>query len=210
MSIIETQDDNRVLLTDVSWSMFEALLAETEHRSSRFTYDRGHLEIMSPSRKHERLKKRIGRVVELMAEEQGIPISSEGSLTLRNQMRLRGVEPDECYYVANEARVRDNEEIDLAVDPPPDLAIEVSVSRSALDKLEIYASLGVPEVWQFDGNALRAYHLQPDGTYREVDGSTAFPFLPLKDVAEWLQQHKGTDDTAWSRSVRRWARSLRR
>jgi Uma2 family endonuclease len=209
MSIIESQPENRVLLRNVSWATFEALVAETDHRGSRFAYDRGSLEIMSPSRKHERLKKRIGRIVELMSEELGIPISSEGSLTLKREMRRRGVEPDECYYVANEALVREKEEIDLALDPPPDLAIEVQITQSALDKLQIYSAIGVPEVWLYDGRTLRAYHLQPDGSYLEAGRSSSFPFLPLRDVADFLRRYTSTDETAWVREVRGWARKLR-
>ncbi len=209
MSIIETQAENRVLLTSVSWATFEALLAETDHRGSRFAYDRGSLEIMSPSRKHERLKKRIARMIELVTEELGIPISSEGSLTLKNQMRLRGVEPDECYYVAHEALVREKEEIDLALDPPPDLAIEVQITQSALDKLQIYSVIGVAEVWLYDGRTLRAYHLQSDGSYLEAGRSKAFPLLPLPDVADFLKRYRSTDETAWVREVRGWVRTLR-
>lgn len=209
MSIVENQTENRVLLTNVSWATFEALLAETDHRGSRFAYDRGYLEIMSPSRKHERLKKRIGRIIELVTEELGIPISSEGSLTLKKQLRLRGVEPDECYYVANEALVREKEEIDLALDPPPDLAIEVQIARSALDKLQIYSVIGVAEVWIYDSHDLRAYHLQSDGSYLEAAGSASFPFLPLRDLADFLQRFTSTDETAWVRRVRGWARTLR-
>lgn len=209
MSTIENQAENRVLLTSVSWATFEALLAETDQRGSRFAYDRGSLEIMSPSRKHERLKKRIGRIIELVTEELGIPISSEGSLTLKHEMRLRGVEPDECYYLANEALVREKEEIDLALDPPPDLAIEVQITRSALDKLQIYSVIGVGEVWLYDGRTLRAYHLQSDGSYLEADRSNSFPLLPLRDVADFLQRYTSTDETAWAREVRGWARTLR-
>lgn len=201
--------ESRVLLSNVSWTTFEALLAETDSRGTRFTYDRGFLEIMSPSRKHERLGGLLGRMVEAVTEELEIPISSGGSTTLKDEMRQRGIEPDECYYVAHEPQVRGRDDYDPAVDPPPDLAIEVDISRSSLDKLAIYADFGVPEVWIHSGRILRVYQLQADGKYAEQDRSPSFPFLPLDEVRSFLDRRNDVDETAWMRSFRAWARGLK-
>ena len=209
MSVASTQAENRVVLSNISWSTFEALLAETDRRGTRFTYDRGDLEMMSPSREHERIKRLIGRMIETATLELGIPISSGGSTTLKSQLKQRGVEPDECYYVANEPRVRGKDDFDLAVDPPPDLAIEVDLTSSSLDQLGIYAALGVPELWLCDGSAIRAYHLQPDGTYAEQPGSLSFPFLPLAELLRFLAQRNDADETTWTRSFRDWVRGLK-
>ena len=208
MSIVVPQAENRVVLTHVSWATFEALLAETDRRGTRFTYDRGVLEMMSPSREHERVKGMLGRMIETLTLELAIPISSGGSTTLKSQMRQRGVEPDECYYVANEPRVRGKDDFDLTVDPPPDLAIEVDISSSSIDQLGIYGALGVPEVWLCDGAKLQVYQLQADGTYTQQARSPSFPFLPLQEVEGFLRRRNATDETTWIRQFRDWARTL--
>jgi len=209
MSLATFQAESRVVLRNVSWATFEALLAETDRGGSRFTYDQGVLEIMSPSREHERVKTLIGRMIETMTEELGIAISSGGSTTLKSQMKEKGVEPDECYYVANEPLVRGRDDFDLTVDPPPDLALEVDITTSWLDKLSIYAALGVPEVWLCDGATLQVYHIQADGTYALQARSPAFPFLPLEQVQRFLDQRNALDETTWVRSLRAWVQTLR-
>jgi Uma2 family endonuclease len=208
MSVGNLQAETRVVLNSVTWSTFESLLAETDHRGTRFTYDRGCLEIMSPSEKHERLTTLLGHVVEMTAVEWNIPIRSGGSTTLKSELKQRGLEPDECYYVANEARVRGCDEIDLLMSPPPDLAIEVDISSSSLDQLRIYADLGVPEVWLYDGAMLRVYQIQSDGEYSAQSRSPSFPFLPIEEVERFLACRNETDETTWIRSFRDWVKTL--
>jgi Uma2 family endonuclease len=208
MSLESLQVENRVILTSVAWSTFESLLAETDHRGTRFTYNQGYLEIMSPSEKHERLKTFLGHIVEMTAVEWSIPFRSSGSTTLKNALKRRGLEPDQCYYIANERRVRGRDEIDLRVDPPPDLAIEVDISASSLDQLSIYADLGVPEVWIYDGTTLKVHQLQSGGTYAQQPRSPSFPFLPLEAIEGFLARRNETDETTWIRSFRAWVKTL--
>jgi Uma2 family endonuclease len=210
MSVGSLQAETRVVLPHVTWSTFESLLAETDHRNTRFTYDQGYLEIMSPSEKHERLKTFLGHVVEMTAVEWNIPIRCCGSTTLKNEFKQRGLEPDECYYVANEPHVRGREEIDLSIVPPPDLAIEVDISSGSLDQLSIYSDLGVPEVWIYDAATLKIYQLQPDGKYLQQTRSPAFPFLPLEEIENFLARRNETDETTWIRSFRAWVKTLER
>ncbi len=106
MSVAAPQAESRVLLFNVAWSTFEALLADNDSRGTRFTYDRGMLEITSPSRGHERIRLLLGRMIETMTLELDIPISSGGSTTLKARLKERGIEPDGCFYVANERRMR--------------------------------------------------------------------------------------------------------
>jgi len=200
--------ENRVVLTNVSWATFEALLADADRGGTRFTYDRGVLEIMSPSREHEHIKRMLGRMIETLTLELDIPISSGGSTTLKDQLKERGVEPDECYYVANEPRVRGREDFDLAVDPPPDLAIEVDITSTSMGQLGIYAALGVPELWLCDGSTIRVYQLRPDGTYSQESRSPAFPFLPMAQVEGFFSDRNATDETTWTRRFRDWVRTL--
>jgi Uma2 family endonuclease len=209
MTTLAAQPAGQVLLFNVPWSTYETLLADLDLRATRLTYDRGNLEIMSPSEAHERLKKLIGRMIETLTEELAISIRSAGSATWRVEVRQQGLEADECYYVANEPMVRGRAEIDLAVDPPPDLAVEVELSPHQIDKMAIYAGLGVPEVWRCDGKTIRIELLQDDGSYVSGDRSAAFPFLPLDEVARFLGRRDATDETSWIRSFRQWVGSLR-
>ncbi len=139
MAVLAGDTESRILLRGIAWSTYEAILADIDG-GTRLTYDRGYLEMMSPSREHERLKRLLGRMIETITEEWEIPISSAGSTTLRSELRQRGVEPDECYYVASEPQVRGRDQMDLHCDPPPDLAIEVELSGDSIDKLDSLVS----------------------------------------------------------------------
>lgn len=197
--------EGRVVLQGISWETYERLLSELDSRPIHLTYDRGSLEIMSPSREHERFKTLLGRLVEQLTLELEIPIASCGSTTWKSELLERGIEPDECYYVAHERLVRHGGDIDLATTPPPDLAVEVEISRSAVDRLGIYAALGIPEVWRWNGATLTVEVLE-GGSYRQSLESPAFPELPL-DVAErFLRDSRGRDETGWTREFRDWVR----
>jgi len=210
MAIVETQTTGQVVLYNVSWSTYETLLADLDLRGTRLTYDRGDLEIMSPSRKHERLKKMIGRMIETITEEWNVPISSGGSTTMKSEMKKRGLEADQCYYIANEARMRGRDEFDPAVDPPPDLVVEVDITSSSLDRMDIYAALGVPEVWRHDGKALYVEQLQTDGSYARQTHSAALPLLSLVELQRFLDSRDATDETSWIRLFRKWVQSVRK
>jgi len=207
MAVVTKETEGHVVLCGIAWSTYEALLADMEHSGTRLTYDRGYLEMMSPSDEHERLKRLIGRLIEALTEELSIPIRSAGSTTFKLELQRRGLEPDECYYVASEPKVRGRDELDLSVDPPPDLAVEVEVTSDIIDKLPIYADLGVPEIWRYDGEHLRVVRLQGDRTYAEQERSSAFPFLPIAEVQRFLDQRNATDETSWIRSFRMWVRA---
>ncbi len=209
MAVVETQTVGQVVLYGVAWSTYETLAANADLRGTRLTYDQGGLEIMSPSREHERLKRLIGRMIETLTELCDIPVSSGGSTTIKSEMKRRGFEPDECYYVASEPQMRGKETFDPAIDPPPDLAVEVDITSSSLDRMAIYATFGVPEVWRYDGGSLESMHLQQDGSYAPQDHSLSFPFLPLAEVEQFLDRRNATDETTWIRSFRDWVRTLR-
>lgn len=201
-----SQGESRFLLHDIDWGGYQTLLTMLEGRGVRITYDRGNVELMSPLSIHEWYKKLLGYAVEAISDELEIPRVAAGSTTFHAEALARGLEPDECYYLANAARVRGMERIDLTVDPPPDLAIEVEITSGLLDKLVVYAAHGVPEVWRFDGETLTALLLQPDGTYRESPTSLALPFVPLAEVLRFQFDHDPRNDTRWGRAVRAWVR----
>jgi Uma2 family endonuclease len=196
-----------ILLTNISWKTYESLLNElTQQRGIRLTYDRGNLEIMTPSAPHEGSKKILGRFVESVSEELNIEIRSLGSLTCRREDLARGLEPDQCYYIENEDVVWDKQQIDLNQDPPPDLVVEIDVTSSSIDRLSLYASLGVPEVWRYNGNRLIIYQLEAQ-EYTERDVSPTFPFLSQVEMLRFLELRRTTKENALIRLFREWVRS---
>jgi Uma2 family endonuclease len=200
--------EQRVVLRGIGWDGFEAILKIIgDQPAVRLTYDRGDLELMSPSIDHEVFKKRFARMIEVLTEELDIPCEAAGSTTWRKQLTDRGLEPDECYYIANAERIAGRRQIDLNVDPPPDLAFEVEISRSALDRMGIYAALRVPEIWRFDGERLIVERLQPDGTYASHTTSLQLPFLELDRLVDWIYEADGVVQTTWIRRFREWARA---
>jgi Uma2 family endonuclease len=201
------QGETRVVLRNVAWDVYERLTSEAGRAGTRFTYDGGVLEIMSPSREHERVKRRIGRMIEAMTEELSIPIDSAGSTTLKSQLKQKGVEADECYYIANEPKVRGRDDLDLSTDPPPDLAVEIDISASSIDQLAIYSALGVPEVWFCDGTRVEFHAMVSGGAYARRDRSAAFPFLDAGDVERFLALRNEGDETTWIRSFRAWVQT---
>jgi Uma2 family endonuclease len=191
--------EQRVVLHDLDWQAFEAfLVALGERRSARLAYDRRVLEIMSPLRRHESAKSIMGRLIETWAAEKNINIASMGSLTLKRADLSRAVEPDECYYIQNEQNIRNQEDIDLAQDPPPDLVLEIDITSPSLLRLPIYAALGVPEVWRYNGQELHLYSLQ-SGSYVSQEQSQVLPLFPIRLIPELLEEAKTLGETAMLR-----------
>jgi Uma2 family endonuclease len=196
----------RVVLDNVSWTTFETLLDETGPRRGRMAYEEGTLEIMSPSPEHEILNSTIGILVEAYAQEMRIDMQATGSTTLKRQMKKRGVEPDKSYYFQNEALVRGRRDLELGRDPPPDLVIEIQITRSALDKLGICAAMGVPEVWLWEGDTLKAYWLGENNQYVESERSKALPGLPLATLLRFVERSKEKSTTRLANEFREWVR----
>jgi len=177
-----------LILEGVDWAFYQALGEELyrQGRRLRLAFDRGRLEIMSTSPIHEAYKKAIDELLIAMLRELRIPKKSFGSMQIASEELQRGLQPDECYYIRNEPAVRGRYAIAIPPDPPPSLALEVLVSAK-LDKLPIYAALGVPEVWRYDGATLRSLHLQEHGTYAEASQSLNLPFVPLNEFATFIR-----------------------
>jgi Uma2 family endonuclease len=207
MSTVSSPADRHIFLGNIRWPTYLALLADLGEHRGRLTYDQGRFEIVSPSKRHEHFKRLVGRLIEAFTEELQIKIQSVSSTTLNREDLQKGVEADECYYVQNEAVVRDKEEIDLARDPPPDLAVEVEVSRRLIPRVPIYAAMGIPEIWCYDGKKLSVCHLQQQGQYVEAEQSKVFPMLPMPELARHLAQRDQMDETQLVRSFRGWVRS---
>jgi Uma2 family endonuclease len=205
MSTVPFLAEQRVILDNISWQTYLAILNDANNCRSRMTYDRGVLEIMAPSKLHEQVKRLIGRMVEVFTEELNIDIESASSTTFKREDLERGFEADESYYIQHAAEVRGKDEIDMRIDPPPDLLIEVDISRSSLSKFGIYGALGVPEVWRYDGERLQFYVLQAEG-YVEVQDSSVLPLLSASQLLHFLSQRLEQSETALIRGFRQWVR----
>jgi Uma2 family endonuclease len=182
------------------------LRAFAEQRSARLTYDRGVLEIMSPLYRHDNSSWFLGRLILTLTEELNLPIASGGSTTLRRRRRQRGLEPDACFWIANEPRVRGIRSLNLRTDPPPDLAVEVDVTRSSLNRMTIYAALGVPEVWRLEVAGLTFHLLQADGQYAASPVSRSFPAVSATDLAGFLALLGRQEENEILRQFRAWVR----
>jgi Uma2 family endonuclease len=203
------QSPDRVILRNISWQTYQSLIQDFEQEPAmRLTYDRGNLEIRMPLDPHETYKKLLGRLIEAATEELELEIRSLGSRSCNRADLARGLEPDQCYYSQNEALVRGVEQIDLTQFPPPDLAVEVDITRSSLDRFAIYAALGVPEVWRYDGRLLIIYALQ-NGQYEQRDQSLALPLLRAETVIDSLTLRTTMGENAVVKQFRQWVSSSR-
>jgi Uma2 family endonuclease len=221
MEIVKSPPEQRVLLRNVSWETYERLLEEREERRSpRFFYDRGVLEIVSPSARHDRISRIVAWLVEELAAEASLDVDNVGSATFRREDLVRGFEPDECFYFGDAARrVRGKDDVDLqGEDPPPDLVFEVDLTSSSLSKFPIYAALGVPEVWRYDGRRMAVFalsgELPAEGAweaegYTEVAESSIFPSLTGEVLSRFVERGASLERPAWRREVLEWAQGDR-
>ena len=209
MATVLRVPEQRILLDNIPWALYEGLLAAHRDRSvPRFTYDRGQLEIMSPSAEHEQLKETLTLLINIVAEEMHLNVEGFGSTTFRRQDIARGFEPDACFYIDNLARVIGKSELNLMTGPPPGLVIEIDITRPSLDNFAIFAHVGVPEVWHYDDHRLRIFRLV-DTVFVEQEASTALHNVTGAEVSRFLEESRALERLAWLRRVRAWARAHR-
>ena len=194
-----------VVLENISWMEFEAILEDLgESRGSRIAYDQGRLEIMTPLPEHEVNKVYISNFVEILLEELDIEFCPLGSTTFKNQAMFKGIEPDSCFYIQNELAVRGKNRLDLTVDPPPDLALEVDITNRSHPN--IYESLGVTELWRYQKNQLQIL-LLVDGKYVESPNSGNFPDFPLvKIIPQYLAMCRNEGRNKGIKAFRSWVK----
>jgi len=200
--------EQRVILSNISWQTFEQILKELgDNRGTRLAYNNGLLEIMTPLGPHENNNRFIESLIGVITDELNLNMKKFGSLTMKRSKKLKGAEPDSCYYLQNEPLVRSKQEIDLDKDPPPDLVLEIDMSSDSLDKQPIYAAIGVPELWRYDGNKLEIFVLQQlDGEYEAVSKSPTFPWMPMEVIPRFIRQSLVDGETATLRAFRAWVR----
>lgn len=195
---------DRVVLYNISWQQFENLLIDLgQSRAARVAYDSGTLEIMTPLPEHEYYKELLGDAIKNIAEELEINYESYGSTTWKREARLAGIEPDNCFYFQNEAKIRGRLQFDLNQDPPPDLALEIDITSKSLNRFPIYARLGIPEIWCYDSGNLKIYQLENEN-YIEVENSSVFPMLRVQELPALIEQYRPDGRLAVRQAVRRW------
>lgn len=197
-----------VCLHPVSWETFNHLLEELgEKRGQRLAYEDGILEIMSPLGEHESSNRFIESLIGVIADELTLNLKKIGALTLKSETQQKAVEPDSCYYINHEPQVRSKKNIDLTIDPPPDLVLEIDITSGSLNKLPIYASLNVPEIWHYDGYQVRIFALEKEGNnYQQVRESALFPFLNVSLIPNWLKRTLEIGETQTLKEFRQWLR----
>lgn len=212
-TVVETKEtesktlvgEERLLLHGISWDFYKAFREELRERSGiRLTYSEGVLEIMVTKRPHEFFKTMLAKLVEQILFVTGAPVASGGSMTFQREDLEKGFEHDECWWIQHEADIRGRREFDFTKDPPPDLAIEVEISSSLLNKVSIFAAMGVPEIWRVDGKQLRFLVLQDSGEYQQSEHSRAFPFLKPEHLLPFLKLEDDLDETTRLRQFTKW------
>jgi Uma2 family endonuclease len=202
--------ERSVILEDIRWETYERLLAENNPgRGKRFTYDNGTLQIMVLSRRHERANRLLASIVEQVSVEWGLDIARGGSLTVKRADLLKGFEPDSSFYIRNASTVLGKEELDFALDPPPDLVIEVDITSDSMNKFPIFGAVGVPEVWRFDGRQVSIHLLRGS---RYVDGAKSEALSPLTSdlLTGFLLAGFENEGVNWTLRIREWAQSVTR
>lgn len=203
--------DMAVVLPGIGWADFERIVQmKSGHRCPRLIYHEGNLTLMSPSLPHESGVDRLDLIVKEICIGLRIPCKPTGSTLFRRPDLDKGIEGDRTYYLAHEEAVRGKKEIDLEVDPPPDLAIEVQVAHPARDAVEIWRRLGVPEVWVFDPLVPRLAILQLDaeGRHVEAEASRLLPTLAATDILAWLLRPEDEPESYWGMRLREWVRDV--
>lgn len=199
----------RLLVRNIDWQTYCAVGDALGDRPIRLTYDRGELEFMVVSSAHDRFKTLVGVLLFVLAETLHKDIRGFGGFTHRREDLACGLEPDQCYYIARALAVKNKLEIDLSVDPPPDLAIEIEISRSVMDRLSIFAALKVPEIWRVTENDIEVLLLRRS-QYLPSQRSRAFPAINIARLSVFLQLGVKKGEVAMARELRAWLAKQRK
>ena len=202
---------NSSVFRDVSWDFYKAMLREFDEQPSRINYDRGTLEIMTLSVEHGSFKSVLGLMIALLAYTLKIKIKNAGSSTLKRMAKRKGLEADQCYWIAHEPQMRAKKRLDLRTDPPPDLVIEIDVMHSVVNREQIYAALGVPEMWVLrrvgDRPEIQAFALE-NGNWKAIEYSRSFPMLRVNDLNPYVARIGVDDDNSILDDFLPWVKSL--
>ncbi|NER00973.1 MAG: Uma2 family endonuclease [Cyanothece sp. SIO2G6] len=202
----KARGEQRVVFRALQWQSYQQVLqALGQQRSARIHYDRGTLEIVMPLEEHEFYSELIGRFIYFLVSKLGQRIKSMGSTTLNREDLARGAEPDKAYYIQHYAQVA-GRTVDLSTDPPPDLVVEIDITHTDIDQLSLYGAMGVAELWRYNGTVWRIYQNE-GGSFREVETSPTFPFVPKAKLYEFLEQAK-LDEIGAEIALRAWLEDI--
>jgi len=188
-------------MENIHWETYVDLSEQRRGSVPRMTYDEGVLELMSPRRQHEGIGRLLGRMVETWTEVYDIEIQSVASTTFKRKDLAKGFEADESYYIEHAEQIRVKEEVDLLVDSPPDLVIEIEITTSAIQKLKLFQAMGISEVWRHDGDRLWMSRLQ-DGSYVDIAESVCLKGFTIPTAESLLAKRFDHGETALIRSFR--------
>lgn len=198
--------EKRVVLRNITWDGYQQLLKILgDNRAARLTFDRGILEITMPLEEHEFSGRLIEFLIRILVKELGLKIKTMGSTTLARSDLNRGAEPDNAYYIQNQPLVA-GRTVDLATDPPPDLVVEIDITHTDIKKPALYASMGVPEFWRYNGREWRIYKLE-NSEYLELSVSPTFPILPKSKLYEFLAAAQ-LDEVEAEVNFRSWVKEM--
>jgi Uma2 family endonuclease len=200
--------EERVLLRNISWGTYERLLAENVNvTGTRFFYSEGNLEIMVVYSGHEAPNRTLARIAEITAEETIGDFYATGSTTCKRDDLEKGFEPDSSFYFRHAAEVRGKDMIDLAIDPPPELIIEVDITSSSLNHFPLYAAVGIQEIWRYAKQRV-SFHMLEGGTYSEIEESIVLPPMTAVQATIFVESVRHEKAIDWLHSVREWLRTL--
>jgi len=199
--------DQRIVIPGLTWEQYVAITDALPDRPGiRTAFDGENLELMTTSSERERVKRILNSLIEIMRLEFNIDLLGGGITTFRSEALKRGLEPDECYWIAHVKDVIGLDRWEAGVHPPPDLAIEVDISSKSISRQPIYAKLGVPEIWRYDGQSLTALTLNEDGTYSPIEKSRSFPFLTVAHLQPFVEASKVESESTVVRNFLDWLR----
>ena len=196
--------NQKLILQGVGWDFYERILKEfADSNALHFAYDDGFLEVEVPLFEHESPNRVLQNLIQTLCIEKEIEFVNAGSTTFRQRAKAKGVEPDTAFYIQNETRIRGLKHLDLNEVPPPDLVIEVDITSPSLNKMPIYAALGVSEVWLYKGERVIFLKLYGE-VYQETANSLALPFLDSRTAQSFLERGFTESSLEWNRAIRKW------
>jgi Uma2 family endonuclease len=202
----KAQQGEYVRVSNLDWQSYRKFMDALAGQRVRFTYDRGSLEIMPISTLHAMYSRLLCLFVAILTEECNLPLRFGGDMTFERADLDRGHSADECFWIEHADKVRGKRQIDFAHDPPPDLVVEVEISRTVLSRLPIYAAIRVPEVWRTDGESLQVGRLQANSQYQWTDRSPTFASIPIAETVRFLKMAHTQDHGDVLREFRTWVR----
>jgi Uma2 family endonuclease len=202
MTLLQEPELQRFVFDRVDWAFYQDVCRRLDGRHVFVTYYKGKLEVVTTSYLHERISSLLGSMIRVLAEETDTPLASAGPTTLREQAADEGVEADVSFYTVNARRMNDKRDIDLTVDPPPDLAVEVGVTRRLGERRLIYRDMGVPELWRYAADGL-TFLVRRGADYERVERSPTFPQLSPQELFGFVASGLASDETPWIKEFRR-------